>query len=160
MANTVLALTEGLPERRLAGGETLYVEGESSTTAVVLVEGELLIEAGGMTVNRHAVPGTFVGEIGALLGRGRTATVTAAVPTVVREIADLDELVTSTPGLGVELARQLAGRLDRLTAYIVDVQHQVGDRDDHLGMFAELLGRIAARPAVDIDPGSDRSPDY
>jgi CRP/FNR family transcriptional regulator, cyclic AMP receptor protein len=155
-----LALTEGLPERTLAAGEVLFVQGEPSATVVVLVDGELDVEAGGVTLNRHTTPGTLIGETGALLRQARNATVTAVRPTVVRDIGDPDEFFAAHPQIGVEIARQLAGRLDRLTAYIVDVERQFGGREDHLGVFGELLGRIAARPPIDIEPGSDRSPDY
>ncbi|MGD9704847.1 MAG: cyclic nucleotide-binding domain-containing protein [Acidimicrobiia bacterium] len=160
MLDDVLALTEGLPVRTLAPGEALFVEGDTSSTVVVLVDGELVIEVEGVVVNRHTAPGSFVGETGALLRRLRNATVTAVVPTVVREIGDPHEFFAIHPQLGLEVARQLAGRLDRLTAYIVDVQRQFAGRDDHLGVFGELLSRVATRPAIDIEPGSDRSPDY
>ena len=160
MLDDALALTVGLPELALAPGEVLFTEGEAATNIAVLVDGELVIEAGDMVVNRHTTPGTFIGEIGALLGQVRSASVTAVAPTVVRNIGNPDEFFAAHPELGVEVARQLAARLTRLTAYIVDVQHQFAERDDHLGVFGELLGRIAGRPPIDIEPGSDRSPDY
>ena len=50
--------------------------------------------------------------------------------------------------------------MHRLTAYVADVQRQFGDHDGHLGMFGELLHRIAHLPPVEIEPGSDRAPDY
>ena len=160
MPNEVLRLTDSIPERRLSAGDVLFAEGDLSSGLVVLVEGELLIEAAGMVMNRHAAPGTFVGEIGALLRQRRSATVTALAPTTVREVGEPDALFSTHPELGLEVARQLAARLHRLTSYIGDVQRHFADRDDHLGMFGELLHRIAARPAIDIEPGSDRSPDY
>ena len=160
VADDVLALTENLPPRPLAVGEAVYREGEVSSTVVVLVDGELEIERGGVVMNRHSMPGSFVGEIGALLRQPRSATVTAVVPSVIREIGDPDEFFAAHPQVGLEVARQLASRLYRLTAYVADVQAQFADREDHLGVFGEVLHRIAERPAVDIDPGSDRSPDY
>jgi len=160
MIDDVLALTADLPTRTLDAGETLFVEGSESSIVVVLVEGELLVEAMGDAIHRHTTPGAFVGETGALLGQPRNATVTATRTTVVREIGHPLEFFVEHPRLGLEVARQLAGRLDRLNAYIADVQRQVGGNDGHLGMFGELLNRIAARPPVHIEPGSDRSPDY
>jgi CRP-like cAMP-binding protein len=160
MLDDVLALTEGLPTRTLATDDLLFAEGEASSTVVVLVDGDLVIDTGGVVVNRLTAPGSFVGEIGALLGQQRSATVIAKAPTVIREIGDPREFFATYPHLGLEMARQLAGRLFRLTAYIADVQHQLGDRDDHMGMFGELLSRIATRAPIDIEPGSDRSPDY
>ena len=160
MLDDVLALTEDLPTRTLVAGETLFAEGSLSAIVVVLVDGELLVEAGGSTLHRHTAAGSFVGETGALLEQPRNATVTAVRTTLVREIGHPFEFFLRHPQLGLEVARQLAARLDRLNAYIADVQRQVGHRDDHLGMFGELLNRISARPPVEIDPGSDRSPDY
>jgi CRP-like cAMP-binding protein len=160
MLEDVLALTEDLPERTLAAGEAVYAEGEVSSTVLVLVDGELEIDRGGVVMIRHTMPGSFIGEIGALLDQPRSATVTASLPSVVREIGDPDQFFGAHPQLGLEVARQLAGRLFRLTAYVADVQRQFGDRDDHLGVFGEVLSRIAARPVIDIEPGSDRSPDY
>jgi hypothetical protein len=86
--------------------------------------------------------------------------VTAVSESLIREIVDPDEMFATHPSFGLEVARQLAGRLHSLTAYVVDVQRQFADRDDHLGVFGEVLSRIATRPVVDVDPGSDRSPDY
>lgn len=160
MLADVLVLTDDVPTRSLERGEVLFAQGEVTSSVAVLVDGELEVRAGDLVVSRLATPGAFVGEIGALLGQRRSATVTATAPTRIREIGDPSEFFARHPELGLEVARQLAGRLDRLTAYVSDVQRQFADRDDHLGMFAELLGRIAARPVVDVEPGSDRSPDY
>jgi CRP-like cAMP-binding protein len=160
MLADVLALTEGLPERRLEAGGIVFREGDASATVAVLVEGHLIIDAGGVVLNNFTLPGTFVGEIGALLNQERSASVVAATDTVIREIGDPTSFFASHPELGLEVARQLAGRLHRLTAYIGDVQRQFGDRDDHMAMFGELLSRISSRPVIDIEPGSDRSPDY
>jgi CRP-like cAMP-binding protein len=160
MPDALLDLTADLPVRRLAAGEALFTQGDDSSTVVVLVEGTLEVRVGDVVVSRLSAPGSIVGEIGALLGQPRNASVTALSEVGVREISDPDEMFAAHPALGLEVARQLAGRLDRLNAYVVDVQRQFADRDDHLGMFAEVLSRMAARPVVDIEPGSDRSPDY
>ncbi len=160
MGVDVVSLTAALPERPLVAGETLFVEGDVSSSVVVLVHGELEVEAGGVVMSRLVSPGSFVGETGALLGQRRSATVRAVADSLIREIGDPDEFFAAHPQLGLEVARQLAGRLHRLTAYVSDVQRQFGDRDDHLGVFGELLSRIASRPPIDLEPGSERSPDY
>jgi CRP/FNR family cyclic AMP-dependent transcriptional regulator len=160
MLADVLALTESLPVRTLAPGERLFSQGDTSSTIVVLIEGELVIETGGVVVNRHTEPGSFIGEIGALLRQPHSATASAARPTILREIGEPHQFFATYPQLGLEVARQLAGRLHRLTAYVADVQRQFAGRDDHLGMLCEMIDRIAMRPPVDIEPGSDRAPDY
>ena len=157
----VLDLTGDLPERHLQAGEVLYGQGAGDRTAVaVLVEGELRVELDGTLIADLRVPGTFVGEIGALLGTARTATVVAGAPSVVRVIGDPEAFFASHPELGLELARQLAGRLHRLLAYLTDVRTQYTGAEGHLTVIDSVLGRLASRPAVAIDPGSDRSPDY
>jgi CRP-like cAMP-binding protein len=161
MPSEVLVLTADMPTRSLAAGDELYREGEDSDMGVaVLVDGALQIELAGTSLTLVDAPGAFVGEIGALLGTARTARVVATEPTTVRSIGDPDAFFASHPDLALELARQLAGRLHRLLAYLGDVRSQYADSEGHLGMVDAVLGRIASRAPVDIEPGSDRSPDY
>jgi CRP/FNR family cyclic AMP-dependent transcriptional regulator len=150
-----------MPERRLGAGEVLFAEGEGDARSVaVLVDGSLRIDLDGAHLSDVSVPGGFVGEIAALLGTNRTADVTATSPSTVRIIGDPDAFFASHPEIGLELARQLAGRLHRLLAYLGDVRAQYADDDGHMNMLDSVLGRLASRPPVEIEPGSDRSPDY
>ena len=154
----VLTLTDGLPERHLEPGEALFRQGEADHASVaVLVSGSLRV-AGGRLPD-VAVPGSFVGEVGSLLEVPRTADVVAAAPTTVRLIGDPRAFFESHPSLALELARQLAGRLHRLTAYLDDVRTQFADSEGHLTMVDAVLGRLVSRPVVEIEGGSDRSPD-
>ena len=157
----VLALTRALPERRLEAGEVLFGQGQGGHVEVaVVIEGRLRVELDDIVLAELSVPGTFVGEIGALLGTARSATVVAAEPSTVRLIGDPEAFFATHPEVGLELARQLAGRLHRLLAYLADVRSQYAGAEGHLTMIDSVLGRLASRPAVVIEPGSDRSPDY
>ncbi|MET0143606.1 MAG: Crp/Fnr family transcriptional regulator [Ilumatobacteraceae bacterium] len=157
----VVELTEGLPEQSLAVGERLYEEGTAqSATVAVLVAGRLEIESEGNRLPDVTLPGSFVGEVGALLAIARTATVTASEPSTVRIVGDPQTFFESHPALSLELARQLAGRLYRLTSYLADVRTQYADAGGHLAMVDAVLSRLATRPPIQIDGGSDRSPDY
>jgi CRP/FNR family transcriptional regulator, cyclic AMP receptor protein len=157
----VVELTAGMPEQRLAPGEPLFGQGDDAGRVVgVLVDGLLHVELDGIIIDRLTTSGAFVGEIGALLGTARTATVVAASPSTVRLIGDPESFFATHPGLALELARQLAGRLQRILAYLADVRAQYADAEGHLGMVDAVLGRLSARPPIDIEPGSDRSPDY
>ena len=161
MSSGVLALTAAMPARQLVPGEVLYGQGDSDSRSVsVLVDGTLRVELDDLTLSEIDVPGAFVGEIGALLGTPRTARVVAVEPTTIRSIGDPDAFFASHPDLGLELARQLAGRLHRLLAYLGDVREQYRDADGHLSMIDTVLGKLATRAPVEIEPGSDRSPDY
>jgi CRP-like cAMP-binding protein len=156
----LLALTQGLPERRLAAGEALFVHGEGGVEVAVLVDGLLRVEVDGMVLSETASPGTLVGEIGALLGTNRSANVVAIEPSTLRMIGDPDAFFATHPEVGLELARQLAGRLHRLMTYLTDIRTQYAGAEGHLAMIDTVLGRLASRAPVDLDPGSDRSPDY
>lgn len=161
MPSQVLALTADMPALQLSPGDVLYGQGDDSNDSVaVLVDGALRVELDGLTLSEIDVPGAFVGEIGALLGTQRTARVVAAEASTVRSIGNPDAFFASHPDLALELARQLAGRLHRLLAYLGDVRSQYGDAEGHLSMLDSVLGKLATRAPVEIEPGSDRSPDY
>lgn len=156
-----LALTDDLPERRLEEGQLLFEQHESDhSTVAVLVDGFLRVEVDGGRLPDISIPGSFVGEIGALLGIARTASVIAGETTTVRIIGDPQAFFDSHPSLALELARQLAGQLHRLTSYLGDVRTQFAGSEGHLSMVDSVLRRLASRPAVEIEGGSDRSPDY
>lgn len=156
----VLRLTEAMPALALAPGQALFGPADTARTVAVLVEGRLRVDVAGSALAVIDVPGAFVGEIGALLEVPRSASVTAIAPTTVRIIGDPVAFFGEHPELGLELARQLAGRVYRLTTYLTDVRAQLGSEAGHLGMIDSVLARLAARPPVDIEAGSDRSPDY
>lgn len=161
MSSSVLSLTTGMPTLELAQGDVLYDQGDDGgRTVAVLVDGALRVELDDLTLAEVDVPGAFVGEIGALLGTARTARVVAARATTVRTIGDPDSFFATHPDLALELARQLASRLHRLLAYLGDVRTQYADEDGHLAVIDSVLGKLATRPPVEIEPGSDRSPDY
>lgn len=157
----ILAATAGMPERELVEGEVLFGEGDDGEGSVaVLVSGALRIELGDLHLSDITTPGGFAGEIAALLGTGRSATVRATVPTTIRVIGDPDAFFASHPEVGVELARQLAARLQRLLAYLGDIRVQYADAEGHLALIDAVLGRLASRTPMEIEPGSDRAPDY
>ena len=157
----VLAATAGMPERVLTADEVLFDHGEGGHGSVaVLLVGSLRVDLGDTHLSDITVPGAFVGEIGALLGTDRSATVSAREPSTVRVIGDPDAFFASQPEVALELARQLAGRLQRLLVYLEDLRVQYADADGHLLLIDSVLGRLASRPPVDLEPGSDRSPDY
>ena len=161
MPSEVLALTADMPALELAPGDVLYGQGDDGSQSVaVLVDGTLRVELDDLTLSEIDVPGAFVGEIGALLGTARTARVVATEPTTVRSIGNPDAFFATHPELALELARQLAGRLHRLLAYLGDVRSQYRDAEGHLSMLDSVLGKLATRAPVEIEPGSDRSPDY
>lgn len=97
---------------RLVAGEVVMRQGDAADELVVLVEGRLDVTVDGRAVNTVTAPG-YVGEIGLLHGRRRTATVTAGTDCVVHRIAG-DEFVAAVTGaVPVPLQTEMSLRLAR-----------------------------------------------
>jgi CRP-like cAMP-binding protein len=157
----VLEVTAGMPERHLEAGEHLFDQGAGQEHSVaVLVSGVLQVHLDDVAIDAIDVPGAFIGEIGALLGTARSANVSAKTPAVVRVIGNPDAFFGTNPEVALELARQLARKHHRLLAYLGDLRTQYADSEGHLSFVDSVLGRLASRPAIEIEPGSERSPDY
>ena len=97
---------------RLAPGELLCSQGEPSDSAYLLLRGGILVEREGRPPLRVTREGELIGEVAALTGRPRTATLSADGPTFVCVLnaAQFERLVASHPGLGVRLLRAMAER--------------------------------------------------
>jgi len=65
---------------RYGAGEVVVEEGNYEKTFFVLLRGRLRVVRGGKLVTEMAASGTIFGEMSLILGKGRTATVTAAEP--------------------------------------------------------------------------------
>lgn len=92
-------------------GRRLLVQGARGSELIVLVEGYASCRIGGREVIVFG-PGDFVGEIGALTGAPRTATVAALTP---MDVLVFDEpevhVLTRTPSVAATMAREMAGRI-------------------------------------------------
>ncbi len=92
--------------------QSLVREGEASTQAYLIVAGRAAVRRNGRKIAELG-PGDFVGELGLLLDRPRSATV---VSLTVVEVLALDQrglrsAVLEIPALGWHLARTVASRL-------------------------------------------------
>jgi len=65
---------------RYEAGETVVEEGNYEKTFFVLLRGGARVVRGGKLVTEMTEPGTIFGEMSFILGKGRTATVTAMIP--------------------------------------------------------------------------------
>ncbi|HVH05705.1 MAG TPA: serine/threonine-protein kinase [Myxococcota bacterium] len=98
---------------RLAPGELLCAEGEESDSAFLLLRGAVAIERGGRVVARIAREGEIVGELEALIGRTRSASLSAdggAAWVCILNAAQFERLVSEHPGLALRLMRAMAER--------------------------------------------------
>jgi CRP-like cAMP-binding protein len=155
----LLTLAQGLPQRSLAPGEVLLVDGEPVDALYVLLEGELRIDKAGVQVAAITDPGACVGEMSLLLGIAATADVTAAAPSVLAVVEDAPAMLEGQSPLPLALARVLAERVHVMTTYLVDLKQQYGDNADGLGMVDTVLNSLMRRSGPRTVLGSERDPD-
>jgi CRP-like cAMP-binding protein len=91
---------------------TLFMEGQPSREAYVIVAGKALVRRNGRKIAELGA-GDFVGELGLVLHRDHVATVTAATSLEVLVLPQdaLREAVDEVPGLGWRLLQTIGDRL-------------------------------------------------
>jgi len=157
----LLEIAEGFPHRTLAEGEVLLTDGHEVDALYVLVSGTLQVRKGGVTVTTVGQPGACVGEMSLLLGAPATADVVAVASSEVAVITDARAMLDAG-GLTLELARMLAGRLQVMTTYLVDLKQQYADHEGGLGMVDVVLGTLmqGAGPKRELRSARDPDPEY
>lgn len=118
-------LAQAADEIDVKAGTQIIAQGQHNREASIIVSGSVKVEVDGEHV--ATIPtGEIVGELG-LFGLGpSTATVTAAEHVTLLTIPynRFDQILDDNPSMGVELARELAGRLFKM-----DVHHGEHARD-------------------------------
>jgi hypothetical protein len=94
-----------------------------------------------------------------LLGVSATADVVASEPSVVGVLAGARARLDTEPGLALALARLLAGRVQVMTGYLVDLRRQYGDHAGGLGMIDVVLDTLARDGGPRRRLGSLRDPE-
>jgi energy-coupling factor transporter ATP-binding protein EcfA2 len=124
--NDTLRLMAYAAERRhFEPGDALIREGEKSVDVYVILEGAAEVTVGvGSRVVGTAGPGAFMGEVAAIAGLPRTATVTATEPVTALALSRdvFLDLVQRDDGLGRALLRDMAGRVVALAGELSAVQ--------------------------------------
>ena len=92
-------------------GKVVFQEGEESYDLLVLDEGRVDVFVGDEKRASLEGPGVFLGEVGALLRRPRSAKVKAVTPCRFTVYKDLASLMAHDPELLLEIAKSLAGKL-------------------------------------------------
>ena len=156
--DVLLELAEGLPQRSVAPGEVLLTEGDTGGSLFVLLDGTLRIEKDGVPITEVGERGACVGELALLLDIPATADVVASEPSTVAVVADAHRMLAEHPDLALALARLLAARVQRMTTYLADLQHQYADHDGGLGMVDVVLGSLMHKPGTRSELGSERDP--
>jgi CRP/FNR family cyclic AMP-dependent transcriptional regulator len=101
-----------------AAGQKLFEEGQPSREAYVIVAGHAVVHRNGTKIAELG-PGEFFGELGVLLHREHSETVTATSPLEVLVLSQsaLRDALDELPGLGWKLLQTVAARMsDNATA--------------------------------------------
>lgn len=102
--------------KEFAPGAIVAGEGSPAGGWYVLLSGRVAVTKKGVKVADFSTRGMVFGEISSILGRPRTATLTAVEPTTVAYFeAGLDELVSKYPAVAKTVLVSLAQRLERTT---------------------------------------------
>ena len=109
---------------QFAPGQRFFVQGDAADAAYVILDGKanvtLNTPTGEIKVAELA-RNALVGEMGILSDNPRSATITAAEPTVALRIDKrvFLELLTQFPQMSIAVMREIATRLDRTNAQLV-----------------------------------------
>ena len=156
---SVLDRCKSLPLRSFDAGAIVLDDGTRAGVIYVLASGSVEVLKGDLQLSTVAHPGTFFGEISALLDLPHSATVRALEPSTFYVAEDPLAFLGSHPDVALELSRLLARRLHALTTYLVDVKRQFEGSSDHLGMVDEVLETLVHDQQRETVAGSDRCPE-
>jgi CRP-like cAMP-binding protein len=134
-------------------GQMLIAQGSDASEVYLIQSGRVNISIystnGRWTILREMGPGRLVGEMAAIDGRPRSATVTVTEDAVLMMVsaAAFKDYLVDVPGAGYWMAAQLVARVRNLSEKSVELASQpVAAR-----LVSELLRIAAASPAADED---------
>lgn len=136
---SILDICSGLPESQLPAGEDVLIENGENGRLYILKSGAVEILKKDLQINVVSTPGSVFGEVSLLLKRPHMATVRTLEPSTFHVIEGGLKFLKANPDINLHIARLLASRLNSVTNYLVDLQQQFNEREDHLGMVDEVL---------------------
>jgi CRP-like cAMP-binding protein len=130
--------------REVEPGVVFLRETAGTSDLVILLAGVLGVYKDAERVATIDTPGTYVGEIGALLGGGRTASVRAETKArIVWVPADkVESFFEASPELALKLARTLARRLRDTTVALAAARQRNTRLEAHLTGLGHELGAL------------------
>ncbi len=142
---SILEQIKEYPARRYAPGETIIEQGTTTGKLFFLTEGSVEIIKDGVRIAVAREPGAVFGEMAAFLQKPHAATGRALEPCVFHIVDDAHHAMESNPALCFHVCRIMAGRLETLTEYLVNVKQQY-EGHDHLGMVESVLDHLMHHP--------------
>ena len=155
----ILEYCIGGVRRNVSAGALVLHEGGRTGHLYVLIEGRLEVIKSDTVVATLTEPGAVLGEMSVLLDQPHTATVRAALDSVVYEIDDAASFLRAQPAVAILIARMLAQRLNAANTYLADIKRQYASHGNHLAMVGDILQSMINLPQTQVSPGSDRQSD-
>jgi CRP/FNR family transcriptional regulator, cyclic AMP receptor protein len=146
----------GLPEVGLDPGTVLLTEADKSGKLYILIEGEVAVLRGDITVATISEPGAVFGEMSLLLDVPHTASVKVLRPSRAYVVENAETFLQSAPEIMRHIATLLALRLQSATGYLADLKRQFAENRDHLGMIDEVLESLLHQQNSEFSPGPGR----
>jgi CRP/FNR family cyclic AMP-dependent transcriptional regulator len=122
-------------------GGLVMEQDTASGPLFLLIQGEVEVLRDNVRVAKVSEPGAVFGEMSVLLGKPHTATVRVLKPSSFAIIENPRQFLESSAEASFHIARLLAGRLNVLNQYLVDVKQQY-EGNDHLGMVDDVLDTL------------------
>ena len=149
---SVLDQIRQYPTRRYEAGETVIEQGTTTGKLFFLVEGAVEILKDGVRIAVAREPGAVFGEMAAFLQAPHAATGRALEPSVFHIVEDARHALENNSALCFHVCGIMAGRLEALIEYLVNVKQQY-QGNDHLGMVEGVLESLMRRqPRARIRP--------
>lgn len=149
--STVPAAITQLPLESFEEGDLIIEEGSPPGRLLFLESGSAEVSKGGVRLAKVRETGAVFGEMSVLLNAPHTATVRAASAATFRVAEDPEAFLASDSDVAVYIARTLAGRIDGLNGYLVDVKSQFREFDDHVSMVDGVLDSLMNRQRRSIE---------
>lgn len=134
-----LSHLEHLPVRTFAPGEILLTEDRPNSALYFLKSGSVEILRNNTQIDTDTTPGAVLGEISTLLKLPPIASVRALEPTGVFVADDPDAFLAANPEVILHIAKTLASRLHRASAFLSDLRKKTAADSDHLNMIHGVL---------------------
>lgn len=114
-----------LPIKEFPAGHQLIREGRFGREMYILIKGEVEVSIQGIEVTKIDAKGSFIGEICALIGTQRIATITTTEPSKFYVIDDLSKYFSENPSSGFMMAKTLASRLIDMNQAFVKLKKEL-----------------------------------
>mgnify|MGYP000299117678 CR=1 FL=1 len=114
-------------KKELPAGTELFREGDLSVETYLLMSGEVEVLKDDKVVTTISETGTFIGEMGTLLGIPRTATIrtkTDCIFIIINPV-DFEKIIQQQPSIAFKLCKVLAIRLQNTTLEMLKLKGQV-----------------------------------